>query len=65
MMFPKLSTALLSFLMRRHAKVGTIKSAQPHRRCDSKAAFVRGIARGFGANMEQAARMNFCMISRG
>ena len=41
-------------------KVGTIKNALSHTvGADSKAAFVRGIARGFAANMEQAARDEF------
>ena len=58
--FKALDSALNLANATRTTKVGTIKNALSHLvGADSKAAFARGIARGFSANMEPAERTDF------
>ena len=58
--FAALDRALTMSTAARTTKVGTIKNALSHvAGADSKAAFARGLARGFGSNMESDARREF------
>ena len=58
--FAALDRALTMSTAARTTKVGTIKNALSHvAGADSKEAFARGLARGFGSNMEPNARRDF------
>ena len=58
--FAALDRALTMSTAARTTKVGTIKNALSHvAGADSKEAFARGLARGFGSNMESDARRDF------